>query len=92
MTAAKPEDRPTATDALKMLKAIKASQGFFALRHRLVDVDSKEPKHYTLENAGILCNAVLYPIKVAIRIPSQTIGVVRGLVIPRSSKKKTPQV
>ena len=85
MTSEKPEDRPTADDALKQLQTIISTLGFFALRHRLVKTkDEKSPKPVVLENVGILLNAALYPIRVAISIPSQTLRVVRGFIASRA--------
>lgn len=89
MTATKPEDRPTAGDALKRLKVIISSQGFFALRHRLIKVDSKESGSTLFENVGIALNTVLYPVKVAFGIPSQTIGALRRFTASKTSKTKT---
>ncbi|KLO13855.1 hypothetical protein SCHPADRAFT_889747 [Schizopora paradoxa] len=90
MTAEKPEDRPTAADAQKQLQTLISSLGFFTLRHRLIKTeDEKAPKPIVLENVGILLSCAFYPIKVAIRLPSQTLGAVRDFITSRASKKKT---
>jgi len=90
MTATEPAQRPSAADAQKRLKSIISSQSFFSLRHRLVAKEqTKDFKSIMLENVGILVNAALYPVKVAIGIPSQTINAVRGLMVSKKSKKKT---
>ncbi|KLO13856.1 hypothetical protein SCHPADRAFT_940066 [Schizopora paradoxa] len=91
MTAEKPEDRPTAADALKQLQTIITSQSYFSLRHRLVKRDSKSSWFVVLQNIvlqtiGILLEATFKPVKVAFRIASLTINAMRKLV---DSKKKS---
>ena len=91
MTAEKPEDRPTAADAQKQFQTLISSLGFFTRRRRLIMTEipegEKAPKHVALETVSILLNAALYPIKVAISIPSQTLRVVWGFIASRDSKK-----
>ncbi len=91
MTVTRPADRPTAAVALKQFKSIISSQSFFTLRHRLVkQKETKSFKATMYENVGILVTVALYPVKVAIGIPSQTVTAVRGgLVGSGGSKKKT---
>lgn len=89
MTATDPSERPTAAEALKRFKTIVSSQSYFTLRHRLVGAkDTKDSKSVMFQNVGILMNAALYPVKVVLGIPSQTIGAVRGLISSKSPKKE----
>ena len=93
MTAEKPEDRPTAADAQKQFQTLISSLGFFTRRRRLILTQipegEKAPKPVALETVSILLNVTLYPIRVAIRIPSRTLGAVRGFIASRTSKKVT---
>ncbi|KLO13853.1 hypothetical protein SCHPADRAFT_852018 [Schizopora paradoxa] len=90
MTAANPLDRPTAVEAQKQFNSIVRSQSFVSLRRRLVRKDEvKNRKSVIYEDVGILLDAALYPVRVVIGFPSQTIGALRGLIKPKSSKGKT---
>ena len=89
MTATNPLDRPTAVESLKQFKSIISAQSFFSLQRRLVGKNEvKDRKSVVHENAGILLDAAIYPAKLMIRIPSQTIGVLRGMIKPKSPPQK----
>ncbi len=90
MTATEPSQRPSAADAQKRLRSIISSQSYFSLRHRFVAKErTRDFNSVMLENVGILVDAALCPVKVAIGIPSQTISAVRGLMVSKFSKKTT---
>ncbi|KLO13854.1 hypothetical protein SCHPADRAFT_915136 [Schizopora paradoxa] len=86
MTAKKPEARPTAADALKRLQTITSTQSFFTLRHQLVEKDSKEPESLLSENINILLDVAFHGLKIALKMPSRTISLVRRM--KRGSKEK----
>lgn len=90
MTATNPAERPSAADALRQLKSTVSSQNFFTLRHGLVgQKDTKTRTDLIFENAAILVNAALFPVKVVLRIPPRMVRALCGLTSAEGSGSRT---
>jgi len=90
MPATDPANRPSAEEALKRLQLIVSSQSYLTLHRRLVGRGERINFQSTFyENAALLMNAALRPVKFAIGIPSRTVSAVRAFIGSGISKKTT---